>query len=293
MTQFTSTVNFSNEETGATLLNELRQFLAGALTSHLGVTSGNYFEPGTFWIQTDGNAWDLNIRLDNNEDKTILTINNINDNPTISIPINIDISSSNNVSGILPLENGGIGIAHGKGIGINENETFENFIGRFIEKFRIDDYVTQQISDIPEPNIPDQIPVGTINAFAGLNEPSGWLICNGRLVSKTIYSNLFNILGTIYGDGSTLSFNLPDLRGEFIRGFDSGRGVDSNRIFGSSQDDEFKEHSHTISTGSTAFGGPQKVRELSLYRSGSETTSSSGGNETRPRNIALNYIIKF
>jgi microcystin-dependent protein len=62
-------------------------------------------------------------------------------------------------------------------------------------------------------------PVGVVFQFAGATAPSGWLLCNGSAISRTIYAKLFSILGTTYGsgDGST-SFNLPDYRGVFIRG---------------------------------------------------------------------------
>lgn len=79
-------------------------------------------------------------------------------------------------------------------------------------------------------------PVGTVNYFARQFPPEGWLLCDGREVSRDVFADLFNMLGTSFGtgDGKT-TFNLPDLRGEFIRGLDSGRGVDRNRTFGSAQ----------------------------------------------------------
>ena len=67
--------------------------------------------------------------------------------------------------------------------------------------------------------------------------PSGYLECSGAAVSRSTYSALFAAIGTTYGagDGSS-TFNLPNLRGEFIRGLDNGRGIDSNRAMGSFQD---------------------------------------------------------
>lgn len=91
------------------------------------------------------------------------------------------------------------------------------------------------------------------------------------------------------GDGST-TFGLPDLRGEFVRGLDSGRGVDTGRAFGSAQSDDVKAHSHTsYQTGwqTGAAGGTEWVGNLTLTSS-----SSTGGSETRPRNIAMLYCIK-
>lgn len=66
--------------------------------------------------------------------------------------------------------------------------------------------------------------------------PAGWLKANGATVSRTTYAALFSKIGTTFGtgDGST-TFNLPDLRGEFLRGWDDGRGIDASRVFGSAQ----------------------------------------------------------
>lgn len=62
-------------------------------------------------------------------------------------------------------------------------------------------------------------PIGTINAFGGTTAPEGWLICQGQALSRTEYKDLFDVIGTNFGsgDGST-TFNVPDLRGEFLRG---------------------------------------------------------------------------
>ena len=74
---------------------------------------------------------------------------------------------------------------------------------------------------------------------------------------------------------TTTTFNLPDLRGEFIRGLDAGRGVDSGRALGSFQADEIKAHTHTITTGGTGTasnGGGDRDSD-----DGTQTTSSTGG----------------
>ncbi|WON82301.1 MULTISPECIES: phage tail protein [Chromobacterium] len=77
---------------------------------------------------------------------------------------------------------------------------------------------------------------GMVAHFAMPYTPPGWLKCDGSLVSRGTYPGLFAVIGTTYGagDGST-TFNLPDLRGEFIRGWDYGGGVDDGRAFGSWQ----------------------------------------------------------
>lgn len=139
------------------------------------------------------------------------------------------------------------------------------------------------------------VPTGFIIANPSMTIPAGFLECNGASLSKTTYANLFAKIGTTYGSTST-TFKLPDLRGEFIRGWDHGRGVDSGRSIGSMQIDQLKSHTHNLASGST-YGGSGSWY---LYSgSGSPVGGysglvlSSGGNETRPRNIAMMYCIKY
>ncbi len=141
-------------------------------------------------------------------------------------------------------------------------------------------------------------PPGAVAAFATPNAPSGWLECSGQAVSRSQYAALFVVIGTRFGHGNgSTTFDLPDLRGEFIRGWDNERGIDVGRTLGSHQTDELKSHSHTVPEGSVgnANNGSQ------IYASGDDFTSDvgswsstgkSGGAETRPRNIALFYCIK-
>jgi microcystin-dependent protein len=135
-------------------------------------------------------------------------------------------------------------------------------------------------------------PPGAVVHFARNTAPSGWLKANGAAISRTAYAALFAAIGTTFGagDGGT-TFNLPDLRGEFVRGWDDARGVDGGRGFGSAQADELKSHTHPIGiTTSTSSGGGGN------YYSGPNSTATSGatgGAETRPRNIALLACIKY
>jgi len=134
------------------------------------------------------------------------------------------------------------------------------------------------------------IPAGAVQSFAMNTAPTGWLDCDGSAVSRTTYSTLYTAIGTTFGagDGST-TFNVPDLRGEFIRGWDDGRGVDSGRTFGSAQADELKSHRHSIAfagNGWDAYTGLNQGTGVTDY------TDYTGGDETRPRNIALLYCIK-
>lgn len=89
--------------------------------------------------------------------------------------------------------------------------------------------------------------VGQVAFFAITSAPSGWLKCNGTEISRTTYSNLFSIIGTIYGSGNnTTTFNLPDFRGYFLRGLDDGKGIDTGRTLNNTaQIDDNKSHTHT------------------------------------------------
>ena len=96
--------------------------------------------------------------------------------------------------------------------------------------------------------LPQAVPTGSVHMMATTTVPSGYLKCNGAAVSRTTYADLFAIVGTAHGagDGSS-TFNVPDLRGEFVRGWDDSRGVDSGRGFGTAQGDNNKQHNHTAS----------------------------------------------
>lgn len=99
--------------------------------------------------------------------------------------------------------------------------------------------------------------VGLITAYAGETTlPHDWLVCDGSAISRTTYPDLFVVIGTTYGvgDGST-TFNIPDLRGTFIRGWDNGRGVDAGRVFGSEQDDTTRTPRVTPFTATAATSG--------------------------------------
>lgn len=140
------------------------------------------------------------------------------------------------------------------------------------------------------------VPAGKVDYFAMAAAPTGYLKANGANVSRTTYARLFTAIGTNFGvgDGST-TFTLPDLRGEFIRGWDDARGVDSGRVFGSAQGDQNLAHTHDISLdkGENDSGGSgQDLRYLGTPEV-TVTTASSGGSEARPRNIALLACIKF
>ncbi|NES17593.1 MAG: hypothetical protein F6K41_01230 [Symploca sp. SIO3E6] len=125
----------------------------------------------------------------------------------------------------------------------------------------------------------DNLFVGTVSAFAMKTPPDGWLECNGGEISRTNYYKLFQRVGVTFGsgDGST-TFNLPDLRGLVIRGWDNGGKYDSDRKFGSYQADQIQSHTHRDSghshTGETDDAGNHD-HDGSVAESGSHCHSGS------------------
>ena len=140
-------------------------------------------------------------------------------------------------------------------------------------------------------------PTGSVIYSAANAAPTGFIKANGASISRTTYADLFAAIGTTYGagDGST-TFLVPDLRGEFLRGWDDSRGIDTGRAFGTAQTDAFKSHTHGIQTWTQNIAGPQPNK---VYNGGGYAasyvvnTASTGGTETRPRNIALLACIKY
>lgn len=171
------------------------------------------------------------------------------------------------------------------------------------------------------------VPSGTVFPFAGVNIPIGYLLCDGSPVSRTTYAALFTALGGTditknpwgQGDGST-TFNVPDLRGRAVMGADSGN------LFGQSQPDQNKQHTHPVYVKDTGHRHPmQEGAPLWGYTRGADgisydcrgadvmtgdgyativvngdnsqvntnTTAASGGDEARPKNVRMNWIIKY
>ncbi|AEE52286.1 phage tail protein [Haliscomenobacter hydrossis] len=165
------------------------------------------------------------------------------------------------------------------------------------------------------------VPAGSIMAYGGATPPDGWLLCDGSTVSSSKYPELFGAIGTNWGDGGSGSFNLPDLRGLFLRGIDGTAGNDpdkttrasknsgnaGNRV-GSYQDDMFQGHFHStdgarfLNTQPAASGmGGESSNGAALFRTPSITNPTSDGtngtprtgSETRPKNVYVLYIIKY
>lgn len=144
---------------------------------------------------------------------------------------------------------------------------------------------------------------GDIKFHAANAIPPGWLKANGAAVSRTAYGALFAVIGTTYGagDGAT-TFALPDLRGEFVRGFDDGRNEDSGRVFGSAQTSQMQQHSHALNAntqdrgsggGGASFiaaGAHTLAQDPSAIGAAGGTSNAS---ENRPRNVAMLACIKY
>lgn len=162
------------------------------------------------------------------------------------------------------------------------------------------------------------MPAGSIIAYGGFSAPAGrWLLCDGSAISRTTYANLFSAIGVAYGEGdASTTFNLPDLRGRFIRGVDNGAGHDPDAAsrspsntggnggdnVGSYQGSGIVGHTHSgsvpipvdISVGSSGTGKLVQGQATTFFTpSFGFTTNATGGNETRPVNVYANYLIKY
>jgi microcystin-dependent protein len=214
----------------------------------------------------------------------------------------------------------------------------------------------------------EDCPKGMIMAWPVNSPPYGWLECNGASISRAAYAALFANIGVVFGSASGTHFNIPDLRGQFIRGWDNGRGVDTDgftlqatttngsanitnadtsglsvgmtisgtgipggatitaitnastfvisanatatgnlivltvakvRLFGSFQADVLKQHAHRIATAANQSNNaaPNDSKVSDWEGSGNTLTTDNvqpiGGYETRPKNVALMYCIKY
>lgn len=183
-------------------------------------------------------------------------------------------------------------------------------------------------------------PTASIIAYGGTTAPTGWLLCDGSAVSRTTYSALFAVIAETAGQGdNSTTFNVPDLRGRFLRGMDAAVGRDPDAAGrtamatgGNTGDNLFSiqaaaylshthdglEHTHkmfvdtstavdalaTTNYASYAYTNGAVVTDyiiraqnvvqptLGVTTSSLSATNASGGNETRPLNVNVNYIIK-
>ncbi|EJX4580723.1 tail fiber protein [Salmonella enterica] len=145
------------------------------------------------------------------------------------------------------------------------------------------------------------LPVGVPIPWPSATLPTGWLKCNGAAFTAAQYPKLAQAYPAL---------KLPDLRGEFIRGWDDGRGVDGGRMLLEGQADSFRSHNHGVTawdawdssvlTPNDREGDLLLSTDNAVWAGGSVNgksngkygTAGNGGNETRPRNIAFNYIVR-
>ena len=165
----------------------------------------------------------------------------------------------------------------------------------------------------------DQVtPPGMIATYAGTSAPTGWLACQGQAISRTTYADLYTAISTTWGsgDGST-TFNVPDLRGMFVRGTGTNATGSSSGAVGPSVGayaaDTYLNHSHTATDSghahtysySAVVPGGSAIAGGSPYQNGSTggttgtgtanitvAASTTGGTETKPKNYGVLYIIK-
>jgi len=152
--------------------------------------------------------------------------------------------------------------------------------------------------------------IGEILLWAHEDVPQNFLECDGQSVNAVTFAKLFAIIGYQYG-GSGADFNLPDLRGEFVRGYDHGAAIDPDRAartdrgdgttgdeIGTKQAEGFKSHTHQQQrfTGGPIVAG---VANNTVFTTNPTTGAglpnviSTGGNETRPRNVQMMYMIRY
>jgi phage-related tail fiber protein len=140
------------------------------------------------------------------------------------------------------------------------------------------------------------LPVGTMVAFPVDKIAPGFLEVDGSVKSIAAYPDLAAFLGTAFnkGDEGAGNFRLPESRGEFLRGWDHGRGVDAGRAVGSYQTDDLKAHAHKYGNTHNVTYGLSSTGVIGVNPSASINydTSSVGGAETRPRNLAVMWCIK-
>lgn len=191
----------------------------------------------------------------------------------------------------------------------SELEAFQNEVGLSVSKL---DVIQEQVNTYVDNALISQ--KGVAGGIAPLNElgkialeylpdltpllfapipypkatpPEGFLLMNGQSITQAQYPILFSLYGS----------NLPDLRGTFIRGWDNGRGFDQGRTLLSYQADELKAHSHNLVNIAGSDGVPDSgvtvgTREGDGSNNTAYRTTTVGGSETRPKNIAFNYIVK-
>ena len=215
------------------------------------------------------------------------------------------------------------------GIGTDEPKAKLHVNGEvIIDSLRLGDKTVDMLKRIME----EMVPVGTISAYGGdvtnqqnikSLEKRGWLVCDGRKIKTDDYKELHKVIGSGFGSPDAKHFNLPDIRGRFVRGVDgaAGRDVDHNKRtaqstggntgnkVGSIQQDNNNHITRVKSGRKTPDIYMDKTMFIPLNKDASSSWSQKigigghtgpwdvlqffkRGGETRPKNINLNWIIK-
>lgn len=117
----------------------------------------------------------------------------------------------------------------------------------------------------------DTLPIGTIQPFVGEEAPSGYLLCQGQLISKSIYSELYKVCGNRFGSETDTHFYLPDLRGKTIAGYDADNMEMNNigKLLGAA------EHSHTSAAHTHTVAGHTHTSAAHTHSTGNHTLTTS------------------
>jgi microcystin-dependent protein len=165
---------------------------------------------------------------------------------------------------------------------------------------------------VPTQAAPWSFPPGVVVPYFGSQPPFGWRLCDGSVLSRIDYARLFAVIGTSSGAGTNnLSFHLPDLRGVFLRGVNGTRsdtnywdpdaslrtnvfaGGNTGNAVGSVQGDEFRSHVHAMNAGTGPHWNQCCNQNPDTLPDPGAKTDPTGGAETRPKNVYVNYIIKY
>lgn len=141
---------------------------------------------------------------------------------------------------------------------------------------------------------------GEIKSFAFSAVPTGYLVCNGQAVSRTTYADLFAAVGVVFGPGNgTTTFNIPDLRGQFLRGWSNLGPIDGSRVLGSTQvATNIGEYTGIVGASENVIpiGNPDSLVSGSSVTHGTaagSVLSSKNIYSIRPDNVAVLFAIKY
>lgn len=170
----------------------------------------------------------------------------------------------------------------------NTEKGTPNGIAPLDENVKVDPIYISNLNEalFNQTNFPNLVPI----LFAPIPypkqaAPAGFLLMNGQAITQAQYPILYSLYGA----------NLPDLRGSFIRGLDNGKGYDAGRGILTYQADELKSHTHSVARAQNSGVGALTDRVTTANGDGgtaNNAAQATGGTETRPKNIAFNYIVR-